>query len=398
MVPPHFQGNPTNFKQRTATVIAAISDLDNTRCQCTAAEGVCMFGRQVKFVRAGDSPSLVQCSRCHQVGHYFSSPKCRLVPGANKCFRCGGPHHSDNHDFECTGTHAVQGVCNCPAKCILCKGAGHTTRDKACPHRGDFVPPRLQRPAPVESAPGVDSRMVVPPAVSHAKAWTLPEGKGKGKAKAGSVTEGVAAALEEASASVPEGICAKSGVYTLLCFCCPMLSMETYHRLYVHDEGDSPIRSTLGRSIIDLHSEFATRKAVLEPAIWAAQTSHGKTFHQDEELAEVITRCEHMREAPPYGPTDEDVPSWIWNMPLEEQIGDAAQGPSAVETADKASREWRAITSSGSVNKATGPLVLHTMMQPAGRPVNLGWMGSNHFDALSGADAGPPPSKVTDNA
>jgi hypothetical protein len=149
MVPPHFQGNPANFKQRTATVIAAISDPDNSQCQRASTEGVCMFGHQVKFVRAGDSPSLVQCSRCHQIGHYYSSPKCRLPPGDNKCFRCGGPHHSDNHDFECTGTHAVQGVCNCPKKCILCKGSGHTAREKACPRRGDFAPPRLLKPAPV---------------------------------------------------------------------------------------------------------------------------------------------------------------------------------------------------------------------------------------------------------
>jgi hypothetical protein len=32
MVPPHFQGNPSNFSHHTATVIAAISDPDNTRC------------------------------------------------------------------------------------------------------------------------------------------------------------------------------------------------------------------------------------------------------------------------------------------------------------------------------------------------------------------------------
>jgi hypothetical protein len=222
MVPPHFQGNPANFKQRTATVIAAISDPDNSRCQRAAAEGVCMFGRQVKFVRAGDSPSLVQCSRCHQVGHYFSSPKCRLPAGDNKCFRCGGPHHSDNHDFECAGPHAVQGICNCPKKCILCKGNGHTARDKACPRRGDFAPPRLLRPAPVDNTQVVDSRMVAPPAVSRAKTRTLPMGKGKETAKADSVAEGVAHALEEAARAVPEGICATAGVYTLLCFCCPM--------------------------------------------------------------------------------------------------------------------------------------------------------------------------------
>jgi hypothetical protein len=149
MVPPHFQGNPANFKQQTATVIVAISDPNNSWCQRASAEGVCMFGRQVKFVRAGDSPSLVQCSRCHQIGHYFSSPKCKQPLDVNKCFHCGGPHHSDNHDFECTGTHAVQGVCNCPKKCIICKGSGHTAREKACPRRGDFAPPCLLKPAPV---------------------------------------------------------------------------------------------------------------------------------------------------------------------------------------------------------------------------------------------------------
>jgi hypothetical protein len=85
MVPPHFQGNPANFKLATATVIAAISDADNTRCQRASSEGVCMFGQQVKFVRAGDNPSLVQCSRCHEISHYFSSPKCRVGAGAHCC-------------------------------------------------------------------------------------------------------------------------------------------------------------------------------------------------------------------------------------------------------------------------------------------------------------------------
>jgi uncharacterized RmlC-like cupin family protein len=391
MVPPHFQGNPSNFSQRTATVIAAISDPDNSRCQHAAAEGVCMFGRQVKFVHAGDSPSLVQCSRCHQVGHYFSSPKCRLAPGANKCFRCGGPHHSDNHDFECTGSHAVQGVCNCPIKCILCKGTGHTARDKAYPCRGDFAPPHLQKPAPVESAPGVDSRMVAPPAVSRAKARTLPTGKGKGTAKADLAAEGVAIALKEASASVPVGICAKSRVYTLLCFCCLMLPAETYRKLYMHEEGDEPIRSSLGRSIIDLHLEFVARKAAQETAILDAQTSHSKVFHQDEELAAVIAQCEHRGEPRTYGPTPDPADDWLVNMPLNEQIGDTAHGPSAVEAADAGVREWKTITAHRPTAEASDLPVLHTMMQQSGRP-------TNRFGMLGRSNDDPTPSKVTDNA
>jgi hypothetical protein len=270
-----------------------------------------MFGRQVKFVRAGDSPSLVQCSRCHQVGHYFSSPKCRLPLGQNKCFRCRGPHHSDNHDFKCTGTHAVQGVCNCPKKCILCKGNGHTARDKACPRHGDFAPPRLPKPTPVVDQ-GTDSRMVAPPAVSHAKARTLPVGKGKEVAKAGSVAEGVAHALQQAAMSVPEGICAKAGVYDLLCFCCPMPDTDTYRKRYVLEEGTDNITSSLGRSIIDLHSEFVAWKAAQESAIRAAQLSHNKIFHQDEELAAIIAQCEHRNsDLLLYGPREDPADDWL---------------------------------------------------------------------------------------
>jgi hypothetical protein len=315
-----------------------------------------MFGHQVKFVRAGDSASLVQCSRCHMVGHYFSSPKCRLPPGANKCFRCGGPHHSDNHDFECTGPHAVQGVCNCPKKCILCKGNGHTACDKACPQRGDFAPLRLLKPAPREESQGVDSRMVVPLAVSRAKVRTLSKGKGKETAKAGTVAESVADALREATLSVPEGICAKSGVYTLLCFCCPMPDTDTYRRRYVMEQGEDNICSSLGRSIIDLHSEFAAWKGVQEAAIRAAQLSHSKTFHQDEELAAVIAQCEHQKAGSSYGPVEDPADDWIRNMPLEEQIRDANTLGSGTRTLPAQSRPRMQVAGNGRRSRLTpGP-------------------------------------------
>jgi hypothetical protein len=395
MVPPHFQGNPSNFKQRTATVIAAISDPDNSRCQQASAEGVCMFGRQVKFVRAGDSPSLVQCSRCHQIGHYFSSPKCRLPPGSNKCFHCGGPHHSDNHDFECTGTHAVQGVCNCPKKCILCKGSGHTAREKACPRRGDFAPPRLLKPAPVKDTQGVDSRMVAPPAVSRVLTRTLPSGKGKEKAKADTVVEGVALALHEAVMSVPEGICAKAGVYDLLCFCCPMPDTETYRKCYILEEGTDMIKTSLGKSIIDLHTEFAARKAAGKAKIRAGQISHSDSFHQDEELAAVIAQCEHRNGGFAYGPQEDPADDWLKNMPLDEQALGVLPVLGAVESADAELQAWKAVKSTNRV--PTGPPTLHTMMTPSG-PANLGWLGANRFTFLGGPQDTAMPSEVTDNA
>jgi hypothetical protein len=401
MVPPHFQGNPANFKQKVATVIAAISDPDNSRCQRAAAEGVCMFGRQVKFVRAGDSPSLVQCSRCHQVGHYFSSPKCRLPPGENKCFRCGGPHHSDNHDFECRGTHATQGVCNCPKKCILCKGSGHTARDKACPRRGDFAPPRLLRPTPVEESQGVDSRMVAPPAVSRAKARTLPLGKGKETTKAGTAAMGVSLALQDARSSFPEGICAETGVYDLLCFCCPMPDTETYRKRYVQEEGPDSLRTSKGSSIIDLHTEFSARKASNEKLIRIAQTNYGDKFHQDEELAAIIAQCEHRKsDTLDYGPRQDPSDDWIRNMPLDEQVGEAVGGPSAVEVADAGISDWKSITADARRAPPGAPpgAVLHTITNPGGRPTNLGWAVPNRFEVLKGPQADASPSEVADHA
>jgi hypothetical protein len=154
---PHWQGNPANFRGRAATVIVAILDTYNSVCQRASSEGVCMFGRQVKFVHAGNSPSLVQCSQCHEIGHYYTSPKCTWT--ASRCYRCGESHNVHDHDFECKKPHKTVRVCDCKPKCILCKGIGHHARDKQCPLQGDFVLPRLPRAAPVEATPAVEDAL-----------------------------------------------------------------------------------------------------------------------------------------------------------------------------------------------------------------------------------------------
>jgi hypothetical protein len=66
-VPLYWQGNPLNFRKPTSMVIVAVIDEDNSICQRASREGVCMFGQQIKFVRAGDHTSLIQCTRCHDV-------------------------------------------------------------------------------------------------------------------------------------------------------------------------------------------------------------------------------------------------------------------------------------------------------------------------------------------
>jgi hypothetical protein len=197
--------------------------------------------------------------------------------------------------------------------------------------------------------------------------------------------------------AVLEGICAKSGVYDLLCFCCPMPDTETYRKRYVLEEGVDTISTSLGRSIIDLHSEFAARKAAQEPAIRAAQLSHSKVFHQDEELAATITQCKHRTSNLAYGPKEDPADDWLRNMPLEEQIGEAAPALNAVDTVDAEMQEWKAIKASGASRNLAGPSTLHTMMVQGGRPVNLGWTGANSFSTLGGPPDSAAPSKVTDN-
>ena len=145
-VPPTWQGNPANFRQYTSTVSVAYTEEDKTVTQRAALEGVCMFGAQVHFVHCGDSPALVQCGRCHELGHHANSKVCKVARDKARCFRCGGPHEHKDHDYECNASHKVLGKCDCPLKCLLCKQTGHHARSRLCTYRGDFAAPRLVTP------------------------------------------------------------------------------------------------------------------------------------------------------------------------------------------------------------------------------------------------------------
>jgi hypothetical protein len=237
--------------------------------------------------------------------------------------------------------------------------------------------------------------MVAPPAVSCAKARTLPEGKGKGKAKAGLGEVGVAHALQEVAKSVPVGICAEAGVYDLLCFCCPMPDTETYRKRYVPEEGPDTFRTRRGHSIIDLHSEFAARKAAGESAIRVSLANHPQIFHQDEELAAIIAQCEHRKGNLSYGPPMVPDEQWLTNM-VAEHHEEPAPGLDAVRSADEELGAWKDAKAGSSIRPA-GATTLHTMITPSG-PVNLGWSGANRFSSLGGPLGAITPSEVTDNA
>jgi hypothetical protein len=168
-VPPYWQGNPLNFKKPTLMVIAAILDETNEICQHASREGVCMFGCQIKFVHAGEHASLVQCARCHKLGHNASSNKCRVPKAESHCYICGKGHQSQHHSFECPGPHKVPGSCDCVPKCLLCKQSGHTAHDKGCSCRGDFALPHLPKAAPVEVGPPIEDANKVAAIPLHAE-------------------------------------------------------------------------------------------------------------------------------------------------------------------------------------------------------------------------------------
>jgi hypothetical protein len=167
-VPPYFQVNPERIRSATGTVIFAFIDEGDALTTQASREGVCMYGTRVKYVHCGDKPNLIQCGRCHELGHHKNAKTCKVPRTAVRCLRCGRHHATTEHDSICAAkTHAKAGVCNCSYKCLLCKQAGHDARSRQCPMRGDFAPPRLA----VVQAPFTTP---APPSRGHAPSSILP--------------------------------------------------------------------------------------------------------------------------------------------------------------------------------------------------------------------------------
>jgi hypothetical protein len=359
---PHWQNNPANFRSNAATVIAAILDPDNSACQRASSEGVCMFRRRIKFVRAGAAPSLVQCTRCHEIGHYYSSPKCRWT--TSRCYRCGGPHDARDHDFECKRQHKVVGVCDCVPKCILCKNSGHHAREKGCPARGDFVPPRLPRAAPVEALPTVEDAHKSD-AIPHSLPRARPAHRGRGGRRGKGKSQGPQVP------KVPEmieDICAHDDNHLrAYCFCCPAMRVDDFRTLYTSPLGSdaTPVLSAKGKTAQDIFGECIMRKNK-GPAFFL-EAGHD-VYHTEEELHEFLTRaaCEatahidYALEAP------SESLSWLANMPTDEDAGWNAGAHNAT-----IAREIReAPTASGSALPPPPPAPLEATIAEADHAVS----------------------------
>jgi hypothetical protein len=315
---PHWQGNPANFRTGAATVIAAILDPDNAACQRASSEGVCMFGRRIKFVRAGAAPSLVQCSRCHEIGHYYTSPKCRWT--TSRCYRCGGSHDARDHDFECKHQHRVVGVCDCIPKCLLCKNSGHHAREKGCPARGDFVPPCLPQAAPVEAMPTVEDAHksdAIPSTRPRARPAHRGRGGrgGKGKSARGPRVPEVPEMVEDICARNDEALCT-------YCFCCPAMEVDDFRLLYTDPPGSDvpPMLSAKGKSAQDIFGECILCKNRGPEFVRKAGSD---AFHSEEELREFPTRaaCRASAHINYVEQSPSESLAWLVNMPADEEAG-----------------------------------------------------------------------------
>jgi hypothetical protein len=317
-VRPHWQGNPANFRGPAATVIVAILDVDNSTCQRASSEGVCMFGRRIKFVRAGASPSLVQCSRCHEIGHYYTSPKCRWT--TSRCYRCGGSHDARDHDFECKKQHKVVGVCDCVPKCLLCKNSGHHACEKGCPARGDFVPPRLPRAAPEVAQPTVEDAQKSD-AIPFTRPRARPAHRGRGGRRArGKSTHGP---LVPIVPEMVEDVCAHdSERLRAYCYCCPVLRIDEFQILYTNPPKSDlpPELSAKGKTAQDIFGECILRKNKGPEFVRKAGP---EIFHSDKELLEFLGRAAGTSKAhiDYAAPTPSEQAGWLTNMPSDEEAG-----------------------------------------------------------------------------
>ncbi|KAH9008510.1 hypothetical protein EDB85DRAFT_1904183 [Lactarius pseudohatsudake] len=142
---PHWLTDPHKLIGVAETVLFAYEDLDGSITRAALDHGVAMFGAPVQFLLSGDKPTLVQCGRCHQVGHRDGSTFCTVPLTELRFVRCGKNHDSRDHNFECLNPHRVAGTCDCSHPCLLCGKKGHNARSCQCAKRGDFRPPPYTR-------------------------------------------------------------------------------------------------------------------------------------------------------------------------------------------------------------------------------------------------------------
>jgi hypothetical protein len=294
--PPHWQGNPVFSGKAASTVFVAYIDDGNVISQRASKEGVYMFGRQVAFIHCGDSPTLVQCSRCHMLGHYATSTCCQAPVNSIKCYRCGAAHDGRKHDYECTKNHKVPGKCDCMLKCLLCGDKTHHCRSQKCPKRG----PGPSGIAKLPTLPGTDESRTDDQKSTTDNARQKQQGKGS----AGKGTSKVPYTNHDAVMTVPAGACANDPEKNnILCECCPPPSIVNFINRYLGapEATDSALTRTYprarplsskGKGLVDIHSEITARKKYGTATLREKSAELDIALHDDEEIEQLLAEGE----------------------------------------------------------------------------------------------------------
>ena len=145
-LPPRWVGPVERLKGHYSSILFTFSDPDGTISSKLLNGRHGLFGKEVHIERWLDKPPLVQCSRCHTLGHTASSCQCKVPKGDSRCAKCGGTHTMETHARHCKGRYAVAGACNCKLPCLSCGSKDHNCRSHKCPAQDNFQTCRC-RPA-----------------------------------------------------------------------------------------------------------------------------------------------------------------------------------------------------------------------------------------------------------
>ena len=129
-----------NLNSNYTSLTFAFSDPDGSITKGLLANKQALFGKEVQIERWIDKPLLIQCGRCHALGHAASSKACRLPRDSVRCYICGKGHKAEAHSRECprASQHRAAGTCNCRLQCLTCNKVGHHARDRTCPAREGY--------------------------------------------------------------------------------------------------------------------------------------------------------------------------------------------------------------------------------------------------------------------
>jgi hypothetical protein len=326
--PPHWQGNPVFSGKEASTVFVAYIDEGNLISQRASKEGVYMFGRQVAFIHCGDSPTLVQCSRCHMLGHYATSTRCKAPVNSIKCYRCVAAHDGRQHDYECTKTHTVPGKCDCVLKCLLCGDKNHHCRSQKCPKRG----PGPSGIAKLPAHPGTDESRT---GNRKATADDAPRQKRQSKGSTGKGNSKVTYTNHDAVMTVPAGACANDPEKNnILCECCPPPSIVNFINRYLgtpEATDKTMVRSyprarpisSKGKGLVDIHGEITARKKYGTATLREKSVELDIALHDEDEIEQLLAEGETATMHSKLTPEELN-----YGCPLPQQWGLEEAGPS----------------------------------------------------------------------